>query len=42
MTKMEIDNVEIILEKEIKDGRIIGLTQWNGRKAKIIIVKEEK
>jgi len=39
---MEIENVEIILEKEIKDGRIIGLTQWNGRKAKIIIVKEEK
>lgn len=39
---MEIENVEIILEKEIKDGRIIGLTQWNGRKAKIIIVEEVK
>lgn len=42
MTKMEIENVEIILEKEIKGGRIIGLTQWNGRKAKIIITKEEE
>ena len=41
MTKMEIDDVEVILEKEIKDGRIIGLTHWNGRKAKVIIVKEE-
>jgi hypothetical protein len=40
MSKVEIDNVEAMLEKEVKDGRVIGLTAWEGRKAVIVIPKE--
>ena len=40
MRKIEIDNVEAMLEKEIdKTGRISGLKQWEGRKAIVIIQK---
>lgn len=37
----EIDNVEVMIEKEITpQGRISGLTQWKGKKALVIIVSE--
>lgn len=40
MRKVEIDNVEAMIEKEIKDGRIVGLRTWEGRKAIVLITKE--
>jgi len=38
MRKVEIDNVEAMVEKPIKDGRIVGLKQWEGKKAVVVIV----
>jgi len=40
MRKVEIENVEAMVEKEIKDGRIVGLKAWEGRKAIVVITKE--
>ena len=40
MGKVEIDNVEAMLEKEVKDGRVIGLTAWEGKNAIIVIPKD--
>lgn len=37
MRKVEIDNVKAMIEKEIKDGRIVGLKAWEGKKAIVII-----
>jgi hypothetical protein len=38
--EVKIDEAEVVLDKEVKDGRVIGLTQWEGRKVKIVIMKE--
>ncbi len=41
MTKLEIENVEAMLEKTVDStGRITGFKVWEGRKAIIVIVKE--
>jgi|WetSurMetagenome_2_1015567.scaffolds.fasta_scaffold25230_3 hypothetical protein len=43
MRKIEIDNVEAMIEKPInKDGKIWGLKDWKNKKALIIIIKEEQ
>ena len=43
MKRLEIDNVEVMLELEIKkEGRIYGLTDWVGKKALVIITKQER
>ena len=42
MKRLEIDNVEIMLEKQVtKEGRITGLSSWKGKKAIIIISGKE-
>ncbi|MEF8880126.1 MAG: hypothetical protein V5A64_07045 [Candidatus Thermoplasmatota archaeon] len=38
--KVEISNVVAMIEKPIKDARIIGLSQWNGKNAIVIITDE--
>lgn len=38
--KVEIGNVEAMIEKPIKGGRVIGLSQWNGQNAIVIIIDE--
>lgn len=42
MKKVLVDNVVAMIEKPIKNARIIGLSQWEGKKAIIIITNEEK
>ena len=38
MRRLEIDNVEVMLEKEVtKEGRVLGLGDWVGKKVLIII-----
>lgn len=34
-----VDNVVAMIEKPIKDARIIGLKQWEGKKAIIVITE---
>jgi len=41
MKKVEVDNVIAMIEKPINDGRIIGLSKWNDKKAIVIIMDEE-
>jgi len=41
MKSVTIDNVEAMIEKPIKDSRIIGLKAWKGRKAIVVIVEDE-
>jgi len=38
MQKVEIGNVIAMVEKTIKEGRITGLKQWEGKKAIVVIV----
>ena len=38
--EINIDNAEVVIEKAIKDGRIIGLTQWEGKRAKVVILED--
>ena len=38
--RVEFHNVEAVIEKEVKNGRIIGLKKWDGRTVKIVILKE--
>ena len=40
MKKVEVDNVIAMIEKSINDGRIIGLSKWNDKKAIVIITDE--
>jgi len=40
MRKVEIDNAEAMVERDIKNGRIIGLTAWEGRKAIVIVERD--
>lgn len=43
MKKVEIDNVEEMLEKTVtKDGKIGGLTKHAGKSVLIVITKEKK
>lgn len=43
MRKLEIDDIEAMIEKTInEDGRIWGLKEWKKRKAIIIIPKENE
>lgn len=43
MRRLEIDNVEVMLEKEVSDdGRVFGLKDWAGEKVIVIITKKEK
>ncbi len=43
MRKIEIDNVEELLEKTVtKDGKIGGLTKHAGKNVVIIVTKKEK
>lgn len=39
--KVEEDNVEAVIDKYIKDGRVIGLSKWEGKKVKVLILKED-
>jgi len=42
MKKIEIDNVEIMLQKPIDSfGRISGLSPWKNRKAVVLILNNE-
>ena len=41
MKKVEVDNVKAMIEKPINQGRIIGLSKWNEKKAIVIITEEE-
>ncbi len=38
--EININNAEVVLEKKVKDGRVIGLTKWEGRKVKVVIIQE--
>jgi len=38
--EVKIDNASIIIEKKIKGGKIIGLTKWEGKKAKVVILED--
>lgn len=40
--KVEINNVVAMIEKPIKDARIIGLSQWNGNNAIVVITNEKE
>ena len=40
MNKIEIDNVFAMVEKTIKEGRITGLKQWEGKNAIVIIIEK--
>ena len=37
--EMTIENVETVIEKQIKNGQIFGLKKWDGRTAKVVIIK---
>lgn len=37
--EVHIDNAEIVVEKTVKDGRVIGLTAWEGRCVKVIVLE---
>lgn len=39
--RVEFRNVEAVVEREVKDGRIIGLKKWDGRIVKVVIPKEQ-
>jgi len=42
MKKVEMDNVEAIIEKEVDGiGRVSGLKRWKGRVVTVIIEKQE-
>jgi len=42
MKKVEVDNVEVMLEKPVDGfGRISGLSQWKNRKAVVLILNNE-
>lgn len=42
MRRLEIDNVEAMMEVEVKEeGRIYGLTKWVGEKVLVIKTKQE-
>jgi hypothetical protein len=38
--KVEFDNAETVIDKQIVNGKLIGLTKWNGRKVKVVILNE--
>ena len=41
MRKVEVDNVEAMVEKEVdKNGRLSGFAKYVGRKALVIILQE--
>ena len=43
MRKIEIDNVEELLEKTVtKDGKVGGLTKHAGKNVIIVVMKKEK
>ncbi len=43
MRKVEIDNVEELLEKTVtKDGKVGGLTKHSGKTVAIVVTKKEK
>ncbi len=43
MRKVEIDNVEELLEKTVtKDGKVGGLTKHAGKNVVIVVTKKEK
>lgn len=35
----KIKGVAAIIDKEIKDGKIVGLTKWSNKKAKVVILE---
>ena len=39
--RVEFHNVEAVVEREVKGGRIIGLKKWDGRVVKVVILKEQ-
>jgi len=41
MAKIELEDGEEAVLRTIKRGRIIGLTKWEGREAKVVILTEE-
>jgi len=43
MRKVEIDNVEELLEKTVtKDGKVGGLKKYAGKSVTIVVTKKEK
>jgi len=39
--EIRIPDAEVVIDKKVKDGRVIGLTQWEGKNVKIIVLKGE-
>ena len=35
-----IDDVEQVIKREVKNGRIAGMTEWNGKTVKVLIMKD--
>lgn len=38
--KLEIENVEQVVNRLVKDGKITGMTEWNDKTVKILIMKD--
>ena len=39
--KVEIDNVEQVVNRQVKDGRITGMTEWEGKTIKVLILNDD-
>jgi len=39
--RVEFHDVEAVIEREVKHGRVIGLKKWDGRVVKVVILKEQ-
>ena len=38
---VDIENAIAVVDKVIKDARIVGLKKWDGYKVKVVILEEE-
>jgi len=39
--KVEFENVDQVVKRPVKDGRVLGLTEWNGKIVKILIMEND-
>ena len=37
--EVHIDNADAVVEKTVKAGRVIGLTKWERRRVKVIVLE---
>lgn len=40
MDELKIEGVEEMVEKQVKNGIVTGLTKWEGRTVNVLIMKE--